>query len=134
MYDYFFFSLSLFLFDMTAGTWQFHYSQLAPPSDSPNKPLSQQSPVLSVVSFSEICLDTTPTSSLIALFTAHRGLELGKGRPDLVDVKLIHPWAPIVGAPHKSSKASESGTNAPSSLHYPIIQIQQPITPSQPQS
>jgi hypothetical protein len=73
---------------------------------------SQQSPVLSVVSFSEICLDTT---LLIALFTAahssHRGLEHGKGRLGLVDVKLYHSWALIGGAPHKSSKASEPGTN-----------------------
>jgi len=48
-------------------------------------------------------------------------------------VKLQHSWALIVGAPHRSSKASESGTNAPSSSTIRLSKYcTQPITPYLP--
>jgi hypothetical protein len=86
------------LFDssQSAGSW----------SDSPNPCLSQQSPVLSVVSFSEICLDTHiffDRSIHGSPLPPHRGLEHGKARHGLVDVKLQPLRAPICP---KSSKAT----------------------------
>lgn len=140
-YHLFIYFSRCFCFDMTVWTlWQFTKQSAGSPERFAKHPCHSNPPSLASCHFLKFVFDTTPASSLIALFTAaRRGLEHGKGRLDHVDVKLQHSWALIVGVPHKSSKASESGTNAPSSLHYPIIQIQQPITPllpfpSQPRS
>lgn len=101
-----------------AAPWQLTKQSAGSASDSPKHPCLSNPPSLASCHFPKFVSIRHPylfdRSIHGSALPAHRGLEHGKGRLDLVDVKLQHPWAPIVGAPRKSSKASESGTNAPS--------------------